>query len=114
MDGLDYSLEPEQELKVVGPAICDWQNHPEAKLKFAGVSTCDWVHNPENANSDWGYEVERALAGKRTPFEPFTREELPRFHDEYPKILDRAKEVNSNAFRMSLDFAELCPKARRV
>jgi beta-glucosidase len=83
----------------------------EKPLDLVGTATSDWQLNPENENSDWGYELAKKQQGKKTGIAGVSDPELlPRFDDEYRHILPRGKEIGSNSFRMSFDFAELCPE----
>lgn len=81
--------------------------HP---LRFVGTSTSDWQLNPLHDESDWGEEVRRTLRGEETGIAPVRQCDLPSFDAHWREILQRASALRGNAFRLSLDFAELCPE----
>jgi beta-glucosidase len=93
---MDFSLSEKDSFRLVGTATSDWQNNPMAK----GFE-----------ETDWGHELARKQAGKKSGITGTSNPELmPRFDEKYGQILPRAAEVGSNAFRMSLDFGRLCPR----
>ncbi len=83
-------------------------SHP---LGLVGTATSDWQMNPRHDASEWGEEVRRALKGERTGIRiPFMGKDLPSFDTHWRTIVRRAAEAGGNTFRMSFDFAELCPQ----
>lgn len=83
----------------------------DESFDLVGTATSDWQLNPGNQKSDWGYELVKKQRGERTGIVGESDPELvPRFDHEYREILPRGKELGSNSFRMSFDFAELCPE----
>lgn len=83
----------------------------EEPFDLVGTATSDWQLNPQNNKSEWGHDLAGKQNGKKTGIVGESDPELlPRFDSEYASILPRGKEIGSNTFRMSLDFAELCPE----
>lgn len=83
----------------------------EKPLDLVGTATSDWQLNPSNEQSEWGYELAKKQRGEKTGIVGESDPQLiPHFDNEYKNILPRGKELGNNAFRMSFDFAELCPE----
>jgi beta-glucosidase len=97
MNEQPHEFELDKPMELVGTAVSDWQVNP---LKRDGT----------DCRSDWGDELVRKIDGKRSGIHGTSRPELlPRFDLNYKSMFGRAKEVGSNAFRLSLDFGRLCP-----
>lgn len=97
MNQEELSFELEEPMEVVGPATSDWQMNPLRD-------------SVSDRFSDWGRELAMKNQGDKSGIRGTSNpEDLPKFHREYDKIIDRAKEVGSNAFRLSFDFGRLCP-----
>ncbi len=76
-------------------------------IEHIGVASSDWQLNPVIGEgddaSDWGREYLYGHCGDDSV------DKLPRFDQNYDKVIRRVKEVNGNTFRVSIDFARLCP-----
>lgn len=101
MENQNFHLRIENALAMVGTATADFQVQPSI---------------PGGIRSDWEFELFRAQRGRRTHLkslpESVDSRNMPQFHAEYKDILPRVKELDNNVFRMSLDFARLCPNER--
>lgn len=91
---------------------------PEKDLDFflsqpfdlVGTATSDWQVNPLNSASDWGYELEKKRRGQKNGIVGAADAELlPNFDRDFRKVIPLTKELENNSFRISFDFAELCP-----
>lgn len=79
-------------------------------LEWVGTATSSWQVNPGNSASDWGCELAKKQGGQRNGIVGNSEEELlPKFDQEFRGILPLANELGNNSFRLSFDFAELCP-----
>lgn len=94
----DLTFELDKPMDASGFASSDFQNNP---LKDDGT----------DSRSDWGYEVVRKNAGGKTGITGSTNPgDMPRFDKNYDKIINAVGEMNSDTFRISLDFGRLCPE----
>lgn len=104
-EALNYlAAEPGKQVDYIGTATSDFQSHP---LMY------DDKGEPI-IFSDWEMEVKKSLGDnvgkKKAVKRHHEKEELPRFFDQPEKYVDRAAEISNNMFRISLDFARLCPE----
>jgi len=86
--------------------------------EFLGTATSHFQAEPvwfdnsgrQIVTSDWEREVERSLNGLPSRIRSCpTLELLPRFLPRAREYIERAWEISGNMFRVSLDFARLCP-----
>lgn len=104
-EALNYlAAKPGQKIDYIGTATSDFQSHP---LLY------DDKNHPIIL-SDWEMETQKSLGDnaskKKTIKRRHDKNELPHFFDQPEKYINRAAEINNNMFRISLDFARLCPK----
>jgi beta-glucosidase len=89
------------------------------KMKYIGTAMSDFQTEPivygkdgkKIILSDWEMAIEKNLQGDKR-YIPLAQDEkdFPQFFKNKESHLKRTEEMNQNMFRMSLDFARLCPK----
>ncbi|HVN26695.1 MAG TPA: family 1 glycosylhydrolase [Candidatus Paceibacterota bacterium] len=86
-------------------------------IDYIGSSTSDFQaepliedeHGKPKVFSDWEYEIVRKQEGGRTGIPDADLRDLPRFFDKKSEYVARSRAVGENMYRLSLDFARLCP-----
>lgn len=87
-------------LRFVGSATCHFQSEP---------LLCDGEGRP-HVFSDWEYELVRQIRGGTSGIPGANTNGLPAFLRFKERYIARSSELSENMFRLSFDFARLCPK----
>ena len=96
-----------------------WAPPPRASgVRFVGSATshfqsepllCDGEGDPK-VFSDWEYELVRKIRGGTSGIPQATTNPLPAFLRLKDRYIARSSELSENMFRLSFEFARLCPK----
>ena len=87
-------------VRFVGSATSHFQSEP---------LLCDGEGGP-NTFSDWEYELVRQIRGGTSGIPQATTNGLPAFLRVKDRYIARSSELSENMFRLSFEFARLCPK----
>jgi len=88
----------------------------ENHLKFVGSATCHFQSEPILSNgsdpvSDWELELKKNIEGKPSKIAAGQRPaQFPRLLEKRDLYLARSAYLGENMFRISFDFARLCPR----